>query len=117
MENKMKDRAIGLEIVSGEEQGRDPRKMKPAELEALGHKEMPLRRAARLFCVECAGASAAEALKCVAVNCQLWPFRMATNPWRKPLPEAERQRRADVFAATRRYAAEARELPGAEREE
>ena len=46
-------RAVAIETIDGEEQGRDPRKMSVAELEAAGQVQMPLGRAVRLFCVEC----------------------------------------------------------------
>ena len=87
-------RAVAIETIDGKEQGRDPRKMSVAELEAAGQVQMPLGRAVRLFCVECCGGSPSEAGKCVATDCQLWPFRMKANPWRKPKIMTEERKAA-----------------------
>ena len=75
------DRTPFLEMLaSGEMVGLDPRSAGKKLLQVLGHPESPLR-AIRAFCVECSGGSAAEARKCTAVTCPLWPMRMAKNPF------------------------------------
>ncbi|MDP6876851.1 MAG: hypothetical protein QF521_25330, partial [Alphaproteobacteria bacterium] len=96
-------RQPALEQRDGEEIGRDPRRMTTAELIAVGHARLPLSKAVRRFCIECSGGSMDEARKCVAVDCVLWPFRMGTNPWRPPLSDDERERRAKVLEKSRRY--------------
>ena len=58
--------------------GKDPREIQQAILLALGGPRSPID-AIRGFCIECSGGSPAEARKCVAIKCQLWPFRMGVN--------------------------------------
>ena len=60
--------------------GRSPREISPAQLRALGGPESPIK-AIREKCLDCSGGSAAEARKCVAIGCALWPFRMGRNPF------------------------------------
>ncbi len=77
----MMDRTPFLEMLaSGEMVGLDPRSAGKKLLQVLGHPESPLR-AIRAFCVECSGGNAAEARKCTAVTCPLWPMRMGKNPF------------------------------------
>lgn len=83
--------------------GLDPRQMSRDELAALGHAPTRLLRAIREFCKECCGGSETEARRCVAVDCQLWPFRMATNPWRdkRHLTVEQRARAAERLRLAR----------------
>lgn len=61
--------------------GKDPSTLTKKEVEGLpGPKS--LTKAVREFCIECSGGNEAEARKCVAVTCQLWPFRMGKNVFR-----------------------------------
>ena len=60
--------------------GRSPREISPATLRALGGSTTPVK-AIREKCLDCSGGSAAEARKCVAFKCALWPFRMGRNPF------------------------------------
>jgi hypothetical protein len=60
--------------------GRDPRQVPLAEIRQLQHPETPLR-AIRAYCIDCSGGNAAEARKCTAVFCPLWPMRMSANPF------------------------------------
>lgn len=62
----------------GSTEGRDPRELSVEELGALPG---PLA-AIRVKCVDCSGGSPAEARKCTAIGCALWPYRMGTNPRR-----------------------------------
>jgi hypothetical protein len=64
----------------GHEVGIVPAKISRDDLRALGHPESPIK-AIRAKCVDCSGGSDAEARKCVAVGCALWPFRMGVNPF------------------------------------
>jgi hypothetical protein len=77
---------------------RDPRKMKPDELRALGHEPMTPLAALRLRCLDCCGGSVDEVRKCIALTCPAWPFRMGANPWRAPLSDAEKARRRNLLA-------------------
>ncbi len=60
--------------------GRDPRQIPLAELRQLQHPESPIK-AIRAACIDCSGSNAAEARKCVLVNCPLWPLRMGVSPF------------------------------------
>jgi hypothetical protein len=91
--------ALGTEAgPDGRRIGRDPRKMGPAELRALGHAPMAPTAAIRAHCLDCCGGSSDEVRKCMAVRCPSWPFRVGVNPWRAPLSEAERARRQERIA-------------------
>jgi len=70
--------------------GRDPRKMAPAELRAMGHEPLSPMEAIRARCLDCAGSSD-EVRKCVAMACPSWPFRTGKNPWRAPVSEERRE--------------------------
>jgi hypothetical protein len=95
--------ALGTEAGSdGRRIGRDPRKMGPDELRALGHAPMTPTAVIRAHCLDCCGGSSDEVRKCTAVRCPSWPFRVGTNPWRAPLSEAERARRRERIAVVKR---------------
>jgi hypothetical protein len=64
--------------------GRDPRTMSPDELAEMGHEPMSPLRAIRLSCLDCCAGSAQEVAMCMSLRCPSWPFRMGTNPYRKP---------------------------------
>ena len=51
-----------------------------AALEAGHQRQSPLR-AIRKKCIDCSGGSPAEARRCEAVACPLWPFRAGKHPW------------------------------------
>lgn len=94
-------RRIGLEKIDGDDVGRDPRAMSMDELEQLGHARVSPLRALRLKCLDCCNGSAREVRLCTAVDCPSWPFRMSFNPWRAPLTEEARTRRAAGLALNR----------------
>ena len=52
-------------------------------------------QAIRQKCLDCCCGNASEVRKCVATDCALWPFRLASNPFRKRvvLSEEEKRRR------------------------
>jgi len=60
--------------------GKLPSQISKEDLRDLGHPESPIK-AIRRNCVECSGGSEAEARKCTATMCPLWPFRMGRNPF------------------------------------
>lgn len=64
----------------GEKIGIDPAFLSKGDLKGLGHPTSPLK-AIRANCVACCGDSYAEANKCTATGCQLWPYRMGRNPF------------------------------------
>ena len=71
-------------------EGRDPRTMSSEEVVAMGHKPMSPLQAIRAHCLDCCGGSAQEVAKCMALRCPSWPFRMGTNPHRKPPSDEQR---------------------------
>ncbi len=90
-------------VSTGEVVGRDPRKMSPDELRAMGHEPMPPLAALRLRCIDCCGGSVAEVRYCTARKCPSWPFRMGTSPWREKivLSDEERERRSNLLKNAR----------------
>jgi hypothetical protein len=70
--------------------GRDPRRMSISELTALDHQARPLLAVIRAKCLDCVGNELGEVRKCTAVDCALWPFRMAHNPFRE-ISQARRE--------------------------
>ena len=80
----------GLKLHQGHPAGRDPREMTQDELREAGHEPMSLQQAIRARCLDCCGYQEKEVALCPAVNCPSWPFRMGTDPWRKPASEARR---------------------------
>jgi len=81
----------GLKLHQGHPAGRDPREMSPQELREAGHEPMPPLQAIRAHCLDCSGGQSNEVAHCAAVECPSWPFRMGTNPWRKPASEVRRE--------------------------
>jgi hypothetical protein len=80
----------GLELHQGHPAGRDPREMTRDELRAAGHEPMSPLQAHRARCLDCCVGQANEVALCTVVGCPAWPFRMGTNPWRKPVSEGQR---------------------------
>ena len=80
----------GLKLYKGHAVGRDPREMTPEELRGAGHKPISPLQALQARCLDCCAGQANEVALCPAVECPAWPFRMATNPWRRPASEARR---------------------------
>ena len=72
-------------------EGRDPRTMSPAELAEMGHEPMSPLQALRAHCLDCSAGSKQEVAKCMALRCPSWPFRMGSNPHRKPPSDEQRQ--------------------------
>lgn len=57
----------------GHQIGRLPTEISVETLRALGGPESPMK-AIRAKCIDCSGGNTAEARKCVAIKCPLWPF-------------------------------------------
>lgn len=49
----------------------------------LGHKQRPLLKVMRAFCMDCMGGSMSEIKKCTSIGCDLWPYRMGKDPFRR----------------------------------
>lgn len=90
----------------GTPQGRDPRKMGPADMEALGLERISRGDAMRAKCLDCMGGNAAEVRRCGDMTCALWPFRMGTDPFHERRALTDEQRAA--AAENLRLAREAR---------
>jgi hypothetical protein len=88
----------------GSTEGKHPR---DADVDVMReiHEPGPLLRVIRAKCIDCSGGSESEARKCTAIGCALWPYRMASNPFRTPREMTEEQREA---AAANLAAARAR---------
>jgi hypothetical protein len=103
--------ADGTELgPEGQTVGRDPRKMAPDDLRALGHAPMSPTAAIRAHCLDCCGGSSDEVRKCMALACPAWPFRMGANPWRAPLSDAEKARRRHLLARVGKIAGNSSEI-------
>jgi hypothetical protein len=94
----------GLELCGKYPVGRDPRRIIPDELKEMGHEPMSPLQAIRAHCLDCCVYQEKEVAFCTAVKCPSWPFRMGTDPWRKPASEARREaaRRAITSLNARR---------------
>jgi hypothetical protein len=80
-----------LTLHQGHPAVRDPRKMTQDELKEACHEPMSPLQALRARCLDCCGYQEKEVASCTAVDCPSWPFRMGTDPWRKPASEARRE--------------------------
>ena len=52
-------------------------------LEKIGRQKQPLLKVIRAQCLECSAHQPKEVRLCQADTCPSWPYRMATNPFRK----------------------------------
>ena len=77
----------GLKLYQGHPAGRDLREMTQDDLRKAGHRLQALRTR----CLDCCGYQEKEMALCSAVDCPFWPFRMGTDPLRKPASEARRE--------------------------
>lgn len=89
-------RGYETETIEGVETevGHDPRSMSVDDLRAAGHERRPLLDAIRAHCIECSGGSRAEARRCTCISCNLWPFRMSSNPFRAEREMTDEQKAA-----------------------
>src|SRR5262249_24820779 len=91
-----------LQLYEGYPAGRDPRRMTQGGHPEAGHERMSLLYALRAHCLDCCGQQTNEVAACSAVECPSWPFRMGTNPWRRPASEARRQAARQAMAQINR---------------
>ena len=92
---------ISIDTETGKKIGKDSRDLGAPELRAAGHEPDSLLKIIRSKCIDCCGYELAEVRKCTATACELWPYRMGTNPFAKrelteEQREAARQRMADA---------------------
>jgi hypothetical protein len=95
----------GLKLHKEHAVGRDPREMAPEELRGAGHKPISPLQALQARCLDCCAGQVNEVALCPVVECPAWPFRMGTNPWRRPASEARRdsaRRTMEMINARRR---------------
>jgi hypothetical protein len=62
------------------------------------HRPLPPLKAIRARCLDCCCQVPSEVLKCTAVMCPSWPYRMGTNPFREKKVTSPEQIRAMVEA-------------------
>jgi hypothetical protein len=62
-------------------EGADPRELGSGALLAAGFEKKPLLRVIREKCMDCCCGQAVEVRKCTATGCELWPYRMGSNPF------------------------------------
>ena len=70
-----------LECENGHLIGKHPENIDISEMKAAGHTNDPLAKIIRKKCLNCCGFQASEVRKCVATDCELWPYRMGKNPF------------------------------------
>jgi len=51
------------------------------QLAQLGHRKRSLAKVIRSFCIDCMGGNRAEVRRCTSVGCDLYPYRMGSNPY------------------------------------
>jgi hypothetical protein len=93
---------IYLDNQSGEIIGRDPRQVSGAELTDAGHEKDSLLTIMRKKCIDCCAGQIGEVRTCPATACDLWPYRMGTNPFAKrELTEEQKKAAAQRMAEAR----------------
>lgn len=75
-----------IETIPDGTQGKDPRKMSVQELNELGHYKKSMMKIIKEMCNSCVGVDPSgqrniEVVRCQAVGCPLWPYRMGKNPF------------------------------------
>ena len=78
--------------LNGEKIGKHPKEISVKEFNALGHHKEPLLIIIRKKCVECCVHQLGEVRKCVCHTCELWPYRMGTNPFRAEKTLSDKQK-------------------------
>jgi len=84
--------------------GRDPRRMTVEQLNGAGHAKRPILDAIRANCIACCAGNAAEVRRCRMVQCDMWPYRMGSNPFVSRDYTDEQREAARVRLATARSA-------------
>lgn len=83
--------------------GSDPRNLDDDVFEQIGHTKMPILKVIRSKCLDCCGGADSEVRRCPATTCELWPYRMATNPFSgREMTDEQRAAAAVRLAAARR---------------
>ena len=94
---------ISIDNETGKKIGCDPRRVSAAELTLAGHDKDSLLSVIRRKCLDCCAGQMGEVRLCTATACDLWPYRMGTNPFAKrsltpEQKEAAAQRMIDARA-------------------
>ena len=76
----LKQREDGVRRAPRQE-GFNPRKYSSELLNEAGYSQTTPLDAIKAHCLECCGYSKSEVLKCVALECPLYLYRLGTNPW------------------------------------
>jgi hypothetical protein len=74
--------------LDGSTEGVSPHSLSADELRSAGHLPAPILQVIRHKCIDCSGGSISEARRCTAIGCDLWPYRMGTNPFRRGMTNA-----------------------------
>jgi hypothetical protein len=101
---------------SGEIEGKHPLDVDHAVMPEV-HQPMPILRVIREKCLDCCAGSESEVRKCGAIKCALWPYRMASNPFRRrEMTDDQREAAGKRLAAVRagRRSASEQAAPGGE---
>jgi hypothetical protein len=82
------------EVDGGALVGRDPRSISADEFQQVGIDGGAILAVIRAKCLDCCVQQSEEVRKCVSVICPNWPYRMASNPFRKQdVSEEDREAR------------------------
>jgi hypothetical protein len=68
----------------GSTEGRDPKSVSREALHAAGHQKQPKLDLIRAKCIDCCAGDKSEIVKCTAIGCALWPYRMGEDPFALP---------------------------------
>jgi hypothetical protein len=71
---------VQAEVVAANREHREV-ELTDEQLANLGHHKRPLSKAIRSFCLDCMGGNRAEVRRCTSVGCDLFPYRMGSNPY------------------------------------
>ena len=74
--------------------GKHPNEIFISEIKALGHNKRPLLKVIRANCLDCCCYQASEVRLCTCTTCNLFPYRMGTNPFRQFSPLSDKQKSA-----------------------
>lgn len=85
---------ISIDTETGKKIGCDPRRVSGAELTDAGHQKDSLLTIMRRKCLDCCAGQTGEVRLCTATACDLWPYRMGTNPFAKRTLTAEQKEAA-----------------------
>ena len=83
MNTEIKDKFVKKDQKTGETFGIHPKEFTAQDFNDLGHFDRPLSKVIRAKCLDCCVGNEQEVRQCVATTCDLYPYRMGSNPLRK----------------------------------